>query len=142
MSQARLDAGGLPAGYPFKPEYERAPREVAKTMRDDPHGVTLLDVRTQEEWDLVHVPGSIHIPLNELEKRADEIELEDGQELAVICHHGVRSLKAALALRALGFPSAKSVAGGIDLWSMAGEPAPDGTAVPRYAREGGRCWLI
>lgn len=137
MSDARLDGRGLPAGYPFKPEYERAPREVAEAMRADPHAVKLLDVRTQEEWDLVHVPGSVHIPLSELEKRADEIELEDGQDLAVICHHGVRSLKGALALRALGFANAKSVAGGIDLWSMAAE-----ASVPRYAREGGRCWLI
>ncbi len=138
MTDAKLDARGLPTGYPFKPEYERTPREIAKAMRDDPHAVKMVDVRTQEEWDLVHVPGSIHIPLSELEKRADEIELEDGQDLMVICHHGVRSLKGALALRALGFPAAKSVAGGIDLWSMAAaEPE-----VPRYAREGGRCWLI
>lgn len=137
MSDAKLDGRGLPAGYSFKPEYERTPREVAQVMRTDPHAVKLLDVRTQEEWDLVHVPGSVHIPLSELEKRADEIELEDGQELMVICHHGVRSLKGALALRALGFPDAKSVAGGIDLWSMAAE-----ASVPRYAREGGRCWLI
>lgn len=142
MSNAKLDARGLPMDYPFKPAYERTPREVAATLRDNPHRVKLLDVRTQEEWDLVHVPGSIHIPLSELEKRADEIELEDGQELAVICHHGVRSLKGALALRALGFPNAKSVAGGIDLWSMAAEQSPGDAPVPRYAREGGRCWLI
>lgn len=138
MSEStKLDAQGLPMGYPFRPEYERTPREVARTMRENPHAIRLLDVRTKEEWDLVRVPGSIHIPLGELEKRADEIEVEDGQELMVICHHGVRSLKGALALRALGFPEAKSVAGGIDLWSMAAE-----TSVPRYARESGRCWLI
>jgi rhodanese-related sulfurtransferase len=38
------------------------------------------------------------------------------------CHHGVRSLRAALALRQLGI-NAKSMAGGIDLWSIDIDPA-------------------
>jgi rhodanese-related sulfurtransferase len=45
----------------------------------------------------------------------------------VICHSGRRSLRVASTLRALGFPNAYSVAGGIDLWSVDIDPT-----IPRY----------
>jgi len=43
------------------------------------------------------------------------------------CHHGVRSLKAALWLREQGIEQAQSLQGGIDRWSLEIDPA-----VPRY----------
>ena len=132
---AKLDARGLPQGTELKEGFEISPRD-AKTMVESGKAL-LLDVRTQPEWDLVHVKGSVHIPLDQIEKRYDEIELAPGQELAVLCHHGVRSLKAALALRALGHPKAISVAGGIELWSLAADPN-----VPRYERGPGVLRLL
>jgi rhodanese-related sulfurtransferase len=131
-----LDARGLPAGYTLKEGLEVSPRETKAAM-GEPSKVLLLDCRTQPEWDLVHVEGAIHIPLDQIEQRHDEIELEPGQQLAVICHHGVRSMKAALALRALGHPNAVSVAGGIELWSLAADPS-----VPRYERGPGVLKLL
>ena len=100
----------------------------------DAGSLVLVDVRTLPEWEIASVPGSVHIPLDEIEKRSDEIEIVEGQQLATLCHHGVRSLKAAHALRALGFPQAKSVAGGIEAWSRTAD-----ATVPRYARAGGVC---
>jgi rhodanese-related sulfurtransferase len=79
----------------------------------------LIDCRTSEEWDCVHVAGSQLVPLHELEQRADEIQPGPGQQVAMLCHHGVRSLKGALALRQLGMEGVVSVAGGIDLWALA-----------------------
>jgi rhodanese-related sulfurtransferase len=131
-----LDGRGLPTGYVLKEGLEVSPRETKAAMTD-PSKVLLVDCRTQPEWDLVHVTGSVHIPLDQIEQRHDEIELEPGQQLAVICHHGVRSMKAALALRALGHPSAVSVAGGIELWSLAADPA-----VGRYERGPGVLRLL
>ncbi len=134
-----LDDRGLPPGYPFKPGMEITPREAkaGATSATGQAPMLLLDVRTKPEWDLVHIPGSIHIPLDQIEERHDEIELAPGQTLAVLCHHGVRSLKAAYALRALGQPSAVSVAGGIELWSLAAD-----ANVPRYERGPGVLRLI
>ncbi len=130
-----LDPHGLPLGYAFKPHLEVTPRQAREGLAAG--SLLLVDCRTLPEWDLVRIPNSIHIPLDEIEKRADEVEPAPGQEVAVLCHHGVRSLKAALALRALGLPQARSVAGGIDAWSMGAD-----AAVPRYERGTAGCRLL
>jgi rhodanese-related sulfurtransferase len=115
---------------------EVAPREVGLALRSAPAAEIrplILDVRTPEEWDTAHIPGSVLIPLHELQARADEIEAEKDAPIAVVCHHGARSLKGALILQALGFANARSVVGGIDLWSLDVDPA-----IPRYTHVGGR----
>ncbi|PIR25895.1 MAG: hypothetical protein COV43_03465 [Deltaproteobacteria bacterium CG11_big_fil_rev_8_21_14_0_20_42_23] len=33
----------------------------------------LLDVRTQQEWDGGHIPGALHVPLDQLEEKAESI---------------------------------------------------------------------
>jgi rhodanese-related sulfurtransferase len=43
------------------------------------------------------------------------------------CHHGARSKHAASFLRQVGFPQARSLAGGIERWSLAVDQS-----VPRY----------
>ena len=117
----------LPAGYHFRPEYELTPRQAHAGLAAGT--LLLVDVRTQPEWDRARVDGSVHIPLDQLEKRWDEIEPTPGQQVAMLCHHGVRSMKATLMLRQLGLADVKSVAGGIDHWSLTADPL-----VPRYTR--------
>ncbi len=124
-AQPPFDSRGLPTGYPFKPEYEIS---VADARAGLERGLLLIDVRTSEELELAHIPGATHIPLSELEKRIDELADHEGP-IAFMCHHGVRSMKAALMARALGRPQAMSVAGGIDAWSLSAD-----TTVPRYER--------
>jgi len=137
-NSAALDANGIPAGYPFKPALELTPRETRSRLAGAAPGLLLVDCRTGPEWDLVRIDGSIHVPLDELDERADEVaEAAAGREVAVICHHGVRSLKGALLLRERGVPGAKSVAGGIDLWSMAAD-----AGVPRYERGPAGCRIV
>lgn len=121
------DARGLPAGYVFRPEYEITASDARDGMS---RGLTLVDVRTSEERAVANVTGSIHIPLHELEHRMDELADYEGP-LAFLCHHGVRSMKAALLARAMGKPKAMSIAGGIEAWSLAAD-----TNVPRYERSG------
>ncbi|HEX2837395.1 MAG TPA: rhodanese-like domain-containing protein [Phycisphaerales bacterium] len=118
---------GLPAGYPFKPQYEVTVNDAKAQLASG--SLLIIDCRTQEEWDVVRVPGTVHIPLDQIEKRHDEVEPQPGQRVAVLCHHGVRSMRAALALRALGHGDVLSVAGGIDAWSLAADPS-----VRRYER--------
>ena len=73
------------------------------------------------------LPGSLLIPLPELEERADELDALAGKEVVVYCHHGVRSRSAAAFLERLGFADVVSLAGGIDAWSLRIDPK-----VPRY----------
>ena len=66
------------------------------------------------------------MPMNEVPGRAFR-ELDEEQSIAVLCHHGARSLSVANWLRQQGFTRAQSVAGGIDLWSRVID-----ASVPRY----------
>jgi thioredoxin 1 len=76
-------------------------------------GATVLDVRNPDEYTAAHVPGAVLIPLDQLAARRDEIPA--GDPLYVICALGGRSLTAATALAAAGYP-AVSVAGGTNGW--------------------------
>ncbi len=132
-----LDARGLPAGQKLHPTYEVSPRDAAALLAEAGAKAVLIDCRTDEEFGLLHMPGSLHLPLHEVESRGGELEIADDAQVLVICHHGVRSMKAALALRAMAASglapkaaaTARSIAGGIDLWSVAVDPE-----IPRYER--------
>jgi rhodanese-related sulfurtransferase len=88
--------------------------------------LVLVDVRTPGEHELVALPGSILLPLQELEDRVEELAPLRGKEVVVYCHHGVRSLHGAAFLNAHGV-SAVSMEGGIDAWSREVD-----SSVPRY----------
>ncbi|MBS0192488.1 MAG: rhodanese-like domain-containing protein [Phycisphaerales bacterium] len=138
MSQA--ENTGLPAGYAFKDEWEVAPRTL-KRLLDEGANVLVIDVRLQPEYDFARIPGSVLVPLDELQTRAEEIigmlEENPGCKVLTLCHHGVRSLKAAAFLRECGIASVKSIAGGIEAWSTGVDPS-----VPRYQRQGANVWGV
>jgi adenylyltransferase/sulfurtransferase len=98
--------------------------ELRETLAQE-RPVTILDVREPHEHEIVHLPGSRHIPLRELPARLGE--LDPRSELVVLCHHGARSLQAVELLRGAGFSHARSLAGGIDAWAVEVDPE-----VPRY----------
>lgn len=76
----------------------------------------LLDVREPSEWELCRIEGSVLIPLGELAPRQSEIDSK--RAVVCICHHGVRSSQAAVALARLGFETVYNLAGGIDRWAL------------------------
>lgn len=120
-----MDSRGLPAGYQFKPDWEVTPTEVHQRIkaRED---LVLLDCRGMDEWQIARIDGAVLIPLGELERRADELETDEGgrtRSIVVHCHHGMRSMRAAAMLRGMGFTNVRSMAGGIDLWSLSVDPA-------------------
>ena len=96
-----------------------------KTKQDAGASFLLLDVREPEEVALVRFPESIHIPMGEISGRLHELDPE--KEIIVYCHHGVRSLRVANFLLQHDFPHVKSLAGGIDAWSLEIDPL-----LPRY----------
>lgn len=128
-----LDARGLPVGYAFKPDWEITPRQTRDALASAPSPAKaplIIDCRRDDEWSRGHLAQAQHIPLDQIERRRDDIEDLAGdpaRTILVYCHHGMRSLRATAALRAMGFPNTRSVAGGIDLWSIDIDPA-----IPRY----------
>lgn len=79
----------------------------------------VLDVRWDSEWAAGHVPGSLHIPIDELDDRLAEIDPE--RPVVVLCRTGSRSASAGQQLRAEGF-DASSYEGGLLAWVEAGRP--------------------
>ncbi|NNE30887.1 MAG: rhodanese-like domain-containing protein [Winogradskyella sp.] len=66
-------------------------RRVEDYLKND---AIILDVRSQREWDAGHIDNSVHIPLNELNERVDEIK-KLNKPIIACCASGVRSAKAA-----------------------------------------------
>jgi sulfur-carrier protein adenylyltransferase/sulfurtransferase len=96
-----------------------------KERLDAGEPLTILDVRTEQEYEIARIPGSVLIPLHELQDRLGE--LDPAATIVAHCHHGGRSARAVGLLRQMGFDRAINLAGGIDEWSLAVDPS-----VPRY----------
>jgi len=99
------------------------PRDLERFLESLPAGrcagagapCTLLDVREQWEFDIVHLPGSVLIPLSQLPQRLAGLDAD--RPVVVICHHGVRSRTAAKLLEQSGFTKVINLKGGIDAWA-------------------------
>ena len=93
---------------------EISPRDLkARIDRND--SPLLLDVRQDWETQLCRLPNAVHIPIEEIELRVQELNADD--PIVVYCHQGVRSAAVAEYLRSLGFKDVQNLAGGVDLWA-------------------------
>ncbi len=86
-----------------------------------------LDCREQSEYDTAKIPGTLLVPMSEIQDRLQELNEHKNRRVVVHCHHGGRSLRVARWLRAQGFDHAQSMAGGIDHWSQQIDES-----IPRY----------
>ena len=94
----------------------------------DGEGVEILDIRTREEYETVHVDGS---QLLDQALMQQMLAARTKDELLVLLDHdGSRSLDAAAYFAGHGFTNIKCLRGGIDAWSV--EVDPD---LPRYTLE-------
>jgi glyoxylase-like metal-dependent hydrolase (beta-lactamase superfamily II) len=98
---------------------EAAP-EVAST--DPP---VILDVRTTREWNASRIPGSVNIPLTQLEARMDEVPRD--RRVLVYCAGGYRSSMAASLLQREGVEDVLDLSGGFVAWEGARLPTEAGT---------------
>ncbi len=128
LMTAACQAGGVPKAVPQPAAGAQAavrlslPAEVsiteARKKRDA--GAFILDVRTVEEWDEYHVPGSTLIPIDQLSNRVAEVPKD--KEVVVVCRSGNRSATGRDLLLKAGYPQVTSLAGGLKAWRDAGMP--------------------
>ncbi len=104
---------------------EITPSEV-KDLIDSGAPVRLIDVREPGEHDICRIEGARLIPMRSIPEHWNELEGADSP-IVFFCHHGMRSLSVVDWLRRQGLENCRSMAGGIDLWSL----QVDGT-IPRY----------
>lgn len=83
-------------------------------------GALVLDVRTADEWNQGHIPGSVLIPLDELSGRIGEVPRD--RDVVVVCRTGVRSAQGLTILQQAGYTRAASMTGGMLAWQAAGYP--------------------
>src|SRR5215813_10176046 len=99
---------------------EITPQDL-KTRLNGPGAPLLLDVRQDWETKLCRLPNAVHIPIEEIELRSEELDPQS--EVVVYCHQGVRSAAVAEYLRGLGFADVKNLAGGLDFWARTIDPS-------------------
>jgi glyoxylase-like metal-dependent hydrolase (beta-lactamase superfamily II)/rhodanese-related sulfurtransferase len=88
--------------------------------------VQIVDVREQDEWDEVHIPGSIHLPYHDIDRVPAELDAE--RPVAVICASGRRSVVAASLLQRYGRKDVIHVVeGGVGTWARNGYEASRAT---------------
>lgn len=72
--------------------------DVYKIMEEKEH--IIVDVRTKEEYDELHVVGAINIPVDEID---ENIDLDKDKIIFVYCRSGNRSSQAYSTLTSLGY---------------------------------------
>lgn len=99
--------------------YEIYSGDVAEMMKSG-KDITLLDVRTPEEYEEVHLKGATLLPVQQLSQQSlNEIGLGEDmkdKEIYIYCRSGSRSQTAYNIMESLGYTNIKSVAGGMIHW--------------------------
>lgn len=83
-------------------------RELSET---DISRITLVDVRTREEFELGTIPGAINIPLEELRERMKELPME--RPVYLFCSVGLRGYLASNILKGNGYRDVRNLIGGL-----------------------------
>ena len=92
---------------------------VAEALELLEGGALLLDVREANEWESGRAPEAIHIALNEVPDRLEELSKD--RSIVCVCRSGARSARAANFLVEHGH-EALNLEGGMLAWSSVGEP--------------------
>jgi len=90
-------------------------RITAADVRNLGSDVTIIDIRTANEWTEGHIEGSTNIPLNQLAKRIDEVPASG--QVIVHCQGGYRSMIAASILEREGRTNIMDLIGGYSAWT-------------------------
>ncbi len=92
-----------------------SPSETASRIQQG-ETIRLLDIRTQEEWDAVRLPGAVRMSQNTMQTILAKWPRKG---LIIIYDHlGKTSSDAAAYFQGQGFSNVRCLAGGIDAWSQ------------------------
>lgn len=100
--------------------------EAFRQMRAEDPDVRILDVRTDAEYEAVHITGSYHVPLDELAEHTDHLAFGT-HPIVLVCESGRRAATARDLLRSADVDGIHILAGGVQAWSAAGGDVVRGT---------------
>jgi molybdopterin/thiamine biosynthesis adenylyltransferase/rhodanese-related sulfurtransferase len=107
-------------------------RETPQAVEDK--DALLVDVRSDEEWRIAHIPGALHIPMSQMEERLPELAPDRSRPIITFCATGNRSLRVLPTVDALGYEDSVSMAGGIVAWRELGFPVESDSALDEEQR--------
>lgn len=103
-------AGNILSGK-MTPLYWRELQQADKSQ------VTLVDVRTPDEYALGTIPGAINIPLDNLRERLADIP--ENKPVYLFCGVGLRGYLASNILKSKGYPDVRNLIGGLKTYNAA-----------------------
>ncbi len=119
--------GGMDAwqtsGYELTTLTTLSVHQANRQIKQSAGAVTVLDVRTEKEWNSGHIDGAIHIHGGKLQERFADVPRD--KPVLVICGSGYRGSIAASFLQREGYDSVSNVMGGMSAWQAAGLPTTD-----------------
>ena len=89
------------------------PSELQKLLSSDQQ-LQLYDVRTEVEYNRIHLSQAISVPLDLIEGKHIEETFDKGKRIVLICKSGARSQKALERLKTAGYEDVDFVEGGTD----------------------------
>lgn len=100
-------------------DFESLSAKQAYALLENDENITLLDVRTSEEFQEEHIEGALSIPLQVLNENLSTLQNVKDKKIIVYCHSGTRSVSASRLLAKNGFVPL-NVEGGISAWKSDG----------------------
>jgi len=95
------------------------PKELAEWRKTDA-SVRLLDVRSREEYDAVHIEGSVLMSQDTM--RQIMADGSNTRPLVIVDHQGKAALDAAAYFMGHGLQNVRCLRGGIDAWAQEVDP--------------------
>ena len=93
-----------------------------KNSVDTGRNLVILDVRTSDEFDAGHLPGSINIPRGVLEFLVGKSYPNKDVEIVLYCRTDARAALCTKVLMDMGYTNVKNLKGGFKAWGEAGYP--------------------
>ena len=96
-----------------------SPEELAELRKQDA-ALRLLDVRSREEFEAVHIEGSVLMSQDTM--RQIMADGSNARPLVIVDHQGKSALDAAAYFMGHGLQNVRCLRGGIDAWAQEVEP--------------------
>jgi len=116
----------MPRQDPGEPYYRVDSNEARSILDGDPANTVVVDVRRGDEWVTGHVSGAIHVPIDDLPDRMDEVPKD--KKVLFICAAGVRSGLGCEMAASMGYDSENlyNIEDGTPFWIQGGHPTSYG----------------
>ncbi len=109
----------------IRPNYLEVTADEAAELLNNLHPF-ILDVRTPQEYQQIHIEGTYLIPIQQLQARIEELESKKHEDIFIYCATGNRSTVASRILADSGFKRIYNLRYGIYDWARRGYPYKTG----------------